>query len=49
MGHFLGGLELFDPKIAFRYAQAILGVKKVSAPSKNPAKCSIICFAREKQ
>ncbi len=28
-----------------RYAQDNLGVKKVSAPSKNPAKCPIICFA----
>jgi hypothetical protein len=32
-----------------RYAQDNLGVKKVSAPSKNPAKCPIICFAREKK
>ncbi len=27
-----------------RYAQDNLGVKKVSAPSKNHAKCPIICF-----
>jgi hypothetical protein len=32
-----------------RYAQDNLGVKKVSAPSKNPAKCTIIYFAREKK
>jgi hypothetical protein len=31
------------------YAQDNLGGKKVSAPSKNPAKCPIICFAREKK
>jgi hypothetical protein len=31
------------------YAQDNLGVKKVSAPSKKPAKCPIICFAREKK
>ncbi len=31
-----------------RYAQDNLGVKKVSTPLKNPRKCSIICFAREK-
>jgi hypothetical protein len=36
-------------KIALRYAQDNLGVKKVLAPSKNPSKCSNICFAREKQ
>ncbi len=32
-----------------RYAQDNLGVKKVSTPLKNPRKCSIICFAREKK
>jgi hypothetical protein len=31
------------------FAQDNLGVKKVSAPLKNPAKCLIICFAREKK
>ncbi len=38
----------FWPKIALHCAQDNLGVKKVSAPSKNPAKWPIICFAREK-
>jgi hypothetical protein len=42
MGHFLGFFEFF-------YAQDNLGVKKVSAPSKNPKKCPIICFAHEKK
>jgi hypothetical protein len=42
MGHFLGFFAL-------RYAQDNLGVKKVAAPSKNPAKCPIICFAQEKK
>jgi hypothetical protein len=46
---FRGGLDLFDPKIALRCAQDNLGVKKVSAPLKNPAKCPIICFACEKK
>ncbi len=36
-------------QIALRYAQDNLEVKKVSAPSKNPGKCPIICFAREKK
>ncbi len=35
---FRGGRDLFDP-----YAQDNLEVKKVSAPSKNPMKCPIIC------
>jgi hypothetical protein len=39
MGHFAG----------FHYAQDNLGVKKVSAPSKNPKKCPILCFAPEKK
>jgi hypothetical protein len=46
LGIFRGGLDLFDPKIALRYAQDNLGVKKVSAPSKNPSNCPIISFAR---
>jgi hypothetical protein len=49
MGHFAGffeGLDLFDPKIALRYAHDNF---KVKAPSKNPAKCPIICLAREKK
>jgi hypothetical protein len=29
-----------------RYAQDNLGVKKVSAPSKNPSNCPIMSFAR---
>jgi hypothetical protein len=33
----------------FRYAQHNLGVIKVSAPSKNPKKCPIICFAPDKK
>jgi hypothetical protein len=52
MGHFLGffkGAPTFGPKIALRYAQDNLGVKKVSVPSKNPSKCHIICFARKKK
>ncbi len=35
-------------KFALRYAKVNLGVKKVSAPSKNPKKCHIICFAPDK-
>ncbi len=31
------------------YAQDNLGVKKVSAPSKIPQKCPIVCFAPEKK
>jgi hypothetical protein len=31
------------------YTEDILGVKKVSAPLKNPMKCLIKCFAREKK
>jgi hypothetical protein len=34
---------------AFRYAQNNLGVKTFSAPSKNPKKCPIICFALDKK
>jgi hypothetical protein len=41
IGHFLGFFEGAD-------SQDNLGVKKVSAPSKNHLKCPIICFAREK-
>jgi hypothetical protein len=33
----------------FAGAQDNLGVKKVSAPSKNPAKCPITCFAPDKK
>jgi hypothetical protein len=47
LGIFKGGLDLFDPKIVLRYDN--LGVKKVSAPLKNPAKCPITCFACEKK
>ncbi len=35
--------------ITYYPAEFKIGVKKVSAPSKNPAKCPIICFAREKK
>jgi hypothetical protein len=49
LGVFGGGLDFFDPKIALCCAQDNLGVKKVSAPLKNPAKCPIICFAHEKK
>ncbi len=31
---------------SFRYAQDNLGVKKVSAPWKNPSNCPIMSFAR---
>jgi hypothetical protein len=31
------------------YAQDNLGVKKVLAPSENPKKCPIICFASDKK
>ncbi len=34
-------------KIALRYAQDNLGVKKASAPSKNPLNCPIMSFAQE--
>jgi hypothetical protein len=34
--------------LAFRFAQDNLDVKKVSAPSKNPAKWLIMCFSRLK-
>ncbi len=46
LGIFWGGLDLFDSKIALRYAQDNLGVKKVSAPLKNPLNCPIMSFAR---
>jgi hypothetical protein len=36
-------------RIALRYTQDNLGVKKVSAPLKNPKKCPIICFAPDKK
>jgi hypothetical protein len=49
LGVFRGGLDVFYPQTALHYAQDNLGVKKVSAPSKNSAKCPIICFAREKK
>ncbi len=39
----------FEGKIYNGYAQDNLGVKKVSAPSKNPKKGHIICFAPEKK
>jgi hypothetical protein len=48
-GIFLGGRDFFDPKTALRHAQDNLGVKKVSTPPKDPAKCPIICFTREKK
>jgi hypothetical protein len=35
-------------EIALRFAQDNLDVKKVSAPSKNPAKWLIMCFSRLK-
>jgi hypothetical protein len=40
-------LKVLD--IVFFYAQDNLVVKKVAAPSKNHAKCPIICFARDKK
>jgi hypothetical protein len=46
LGIFLGGLDLFVPQIARRDAKDNLGVKKVSAPSKNPLNCPIMSFAR---
>ncbi len=48
LGVFRGGLYLFYSKIALRCAQENLWVNKVSIPSKSPAKCPIISFAREK-
>jgi hypothetical protein len=36
LGVFRGGLDLFDPKIALRYPQDSLGVKKVSGPLEKP-------------
>jgi hypothetical protein len=33
-------------RTSLRYAQDNLGVKKVSAPSKNPSNCPITSFAR---
>jgi hypothetical protein len=35
-------------EVIFSEAQDILGVKKVSVPSKNPPKCSIMWFAQKK-
>jgi hypothetical protein len=49
LGTFLGGLNLFDPKIAIHYTQQNIGVKNVSAPLKNPSKCPIMCFSYEKK
>jgi hypothetical protein len=41
-----GGDDLFDPKIALRFAQDTWGVKKASAPMKNPEMPHDVC--REK-
>jgi hypothetical protein len=41
-------LDFFDVEIALRFAQDNLDVKKVLAPSKNPAKWRIMCFSRLK-
>jgi hypothetical protein len=46
---FQGDFDFFDPKIALRYTQDNLGVKKVSAPLKNPSKCPIICPPAKKK
>jgi hypothetical protein len=51
ISHFLGffeGPRLFYVKIAPRFAQDNLDVKKVSAPSKNLSKLLIMCFSRLK-
>jgi hypothetical protein len=42
-------LDFFDVEIALRFAQDNLDVKKVSAPSTNPAKWLIMCFSRLKK
>jgi hypothetical protein len=39
-------IDFFDVEIALHFAQDNLDVKKVLAPSKNPAKCLIMCFYR---
>jgi hypothetical protein len=49
LGIFRGGLDLFDPQNFPRYAQDNVEVKKVSAPSKSPSKCPMMCFACEKK
>jgi hypothetical protein len=41
--------ETFLFRVALRYGLDNVGVKKVSALSKNPSKCPIICFAREEK
>jgi hypothetical protein len=46
---FFAGKTYNWAKIALRYAQDNLGVKKVSAPSENPKKCPIISFAPDKK
>ncbi len=48
LGIFREDLNRFEHKIALYYAQDNLGVKEVSAHSKNPLKCPIICFALKK-
>jgi hypothetical protein len=45
---FWGVLDFFDVKIAPRFAQDNLDVKKVSSPSKNHSKWLIMCFSRLK-
>ncbi len=42
-----GRLFFLAGKTTLRYAQDNLGVKKVSAPSKNPLNCPIMSFAQE--
>jgi hypothetical protein len=42
---FFGGGDLFDPDIVLGIAKGNFEVKKVKAPSKNPKKSIIICFA----
>ncbi len=52
MEHFLGFFEgastFFYPKIALRYAQDNLGVKKVSAPRKTPPNALYVLPAEKK-
>jgi hypothetical protein len=36
-------------KSYYTFSQGNLGVKKVSAPSKNPSNCPIMSFARQKK
>jgi hypothetical protein len=38
IGRFHGDLDLFDPKIAPRFARDNLGAKKVSVTAKSPSK-----------